>query len=282
MSALFRIFATCFFGDTTLYLLKFPLESPPRKRNNEQYQTRFGVRTKSASSPYLFGACGEPERDMAGAHSFHIRELVLTVKWKGTTLVLIKTLTVMKELRFLLLVTAICLASGVKAQFYDGPDDIYYYVISDDYGNPLNRGLAIVFNFDGKKACDLSGYLYLKKEYDEDIECYILARNSIDDVKKNIQTNVSYYEDKVENTEYKVTYVSGNKYQGTTNTYRNGNFWMKETHTFDFSYDRKTMTDIIERACSTGNPREIKKFVKVEKSFFRVGRSRTPSGTMHE
>lgn len=33
----------------------------------------------SASSPYLFGACAEPVWDMAGAHSFHIHELVLTV-----------------------------------------------------------------------------------------------------------------------------------------------------------------------------------------------------------
>lgn len=34
----------------------------------------------------------------------------------------------MKTKRLLFLVMAICLASGVRAQFYDGPDDIYYYV----------------------------------------------------------------------------------------------------------------------------------------------------------
>ncbi len=41
-------------------------------------QIWFGVRTKSASSPYRFEVCGEPEWDMAGAHSFHIHELVQT------------------------------------------------------------------------------------------------------------------------------------------------------------------------------------------------------------
>ena len=34
----------------------------------------------------------------------------------------------MKAKRLLFLVMAICLASGVKAQFYDSADDIYYYL----------------------------------------------------------------------------------------------------------------------------------------------------------
>lgn len=34
----------------------------------------------SAFSPYRFEVCGEPEWDMAGAHSFFIRKLVLTVE----------------------------------------------------------------------------------------------------------------------------------------------------------------------------------------------------------
>ena len=65
----------------------------------------------------------------------------------------------MKGFRFLLLAMAICLASGVKAQFYDGPDDIYYYVACDDYMKPKENGYAIVLNFDGNKACDLGGFL---------------------------------------------------------------------------------------------------------------------------
>jgi len=69
-----------FFTEHDLFLLKFQLESPPRKGKRAINQIRFGVRTKSVSSPYLFGACGEPELDMAGMHSFHILKLVLTVE----------------------------------------------------------------------------------------------------------------------------------------------------------------------------------------------------------
>ena len=69
--------------DTTFYLLKFQLESPPRKGKRAIDQIRFGVRTKSASSPYLFGACGEPELDMAGEHSFHIQKLVFSAELNG-------------------------------------------------------------------------------------------------------------------------------------------------------------------------------------------------------
>ena len=48
------------------------------KEQRAMNQIWFGVRTKSASSPYRFEVCGEPEWDMAGAHFFHIHELVLT------------------------------------------------------------------------------------------------------------------------------------------------------------------------------------------------------------
>jgi hypothetical protein len=120
----------------------------------------------------------------------------------------------MKELRFLLLSMAICLASGVKAQFYDSADDIYYYVESyteveektQVYWNGMptarwektgkvrkenaNEGSesVMIFNFDGMKAAELTGYLGGEKIYD---------------VKKRMQENPSYYEDKVETTDYK-------------------------------------------------------------------------------
>lgn len=63
----------------------------------------------------------------------------------------------MKAKRLLLLVMAICLASGVKAQFYDEPDDIYYYVSCDGNGQVDDDGYVLIFNFDGNKACELAG-----------------------------------------------------------------------------------------------------------------------------
>ena len=60
------------------YLLKFRLESPPRKRKRAIAQIRFGAHIKSVFLHTYLGACGEPETDMAGAHSFRIQELVLT------------------------------------------------------------------------------------------------------------------------------------------------------------------------------------------------------------
>lgn len=189
----------------------------------------------------------------------------------------------MKGLRILLLGLAIGLASGMKAQFYDSADDIYYYVECNSSGQPLENGSVTIFNFDGIKACDLAGFLRWKignfgsRSYGCNVE----------DVKRNMQTSVTYYEDKVENTDYKLKYISGNKYQGAIDTYSwtapNGSYcWDKETHTFDFSYDRKTMTDNIEEKSHMGTNYSKKQFKRVDKSFFRVGRSRTPSGTMHE
>lgn len=184
----------------------------------------------------------------------------------------------------MLLGLAICLASGVKAQFYDSADDIYYYVELDKNGQVKENGRVIVINFDGNKACDLSGLLQYRIEVGHIIKsgCYV------DDVKRNIQTSITYYEDKVETTDYKLRYVSGNKYQGETNNLSwtndfTGNYcWLKETHTFDFTSDRNTMTDNIEQKTHQGTIYDTVRFVKVEKSFFKVGRSRTPSGTLHE
>ena len=83
----------------------------------------------------------------------------------------------MKAIRLLFLIMAICLTSGVRAQFYDGPDDIYYYVAEyhehDEYkstsfsagyytGRTLrdryedeNKAKVLIFNFDGTKAASL-------------------------------------------------------------------------------------------------------------------------------
>ena len=176
----------------------------------------------------------------------------------------------MKELRFLLLVMAICLASGVKAQFYDSADEIYYYVQWKDgkYGNNVR-----IFNFDGRKACIWYDY--------------------VNSLKETFKDNPSYYEEKVETTEYKYNYIGNNVYQFICSD-------GKENYKYQFSYDRQTLTVIryyhkhegyyemfggypIYRSADKGWVDEVEGiYKKVDKSFFKVGRSRTPSGTLHE
>lgn len=166
---------------------------------------------------------------------------------------------------------AICLASGVKAQFYDSADDIYYYVECDKNGEIKEDGHVYIFNFDGQKAC------FWHELYVNDVKNHFKYDGS------------SYYEEKVETTEYLLKYTSGNTYK-----WNNIPYYKKEAYReFYFSYDRKTMiyTDHREKPILNqfGLPTGFSEWVddktnfkKVEKSFFKVGRSRTPSGTMHE
>lgn len=174
----------------------------------------------------------------------------------------------MRELRFLLLGLVICLASGVKAQFYDSADDIYYYVkyVDDEFKDEV-----IIFNFDGQKACRWNA--------------------SASSVKSNLSSSPSFYEDKVETTEYDLRYISGNTYR-----YKKSN--SEEYDDYTFSYDRSTLTKIVhyQTIVTPGIPgggfnysksykewRENKyTYKRVEKSFFKIGRSRTPSSTMYE
>lgn len=195
----------------------------------------------------------------------------------------------MKELRFLLLGLVICLASGVKAQFYDSADDIYYYVeykngdfVSDGNSNRLT-GNVRVFNFDGLKGAVLN-----KKKHGYD---------NIQDVKANIKRNNIYYEDKVENTEYEMRYSGGiykekveySEYRENANAMLGTTQWILSVEfSYKFSSDRTycyvtcigtnfhTATNISYDINRTFTLK------KVDKSFFRVGRSRTPSGTMYE
>lgn len=156
----------------------------------------------------------------------------------------------MKVKRLLFLVMAICLASGVRAQFNDGPDDIYFYVRTD---NPDYYAKDVeVFNFDGEKACRW-GY------------------GTIQQVKDRLKENPNYFEDAVETEEYKLKFVSSypqTKYQATYSF----------TTTFLFSSDRKYCT--VEFVNS--GVKVVKKYERVNKSYFRVGRSRTPSGSLYE
>lgn len=194
----------------------------------------------------------------------------------------------MKGFRFLLLVLAICLASGVKAQFYDGPDDICYYVEDyfeyEDYywdmypGTTIpksphytgqiktrktetDKATVLVFNFDGLKAAELT-------------ETY--KGKHISFVKAAIASNPTCYEDKIETTEYDIKYVSNSS---SKTTYKKDGGTTYTSYTYTFSSDRQTL-----KCANSQNPEHlaITVYKKVDKSFFKVGRSRTPSSTLHE
>ena len=209
----------------------------------------------------------------------------------------------MKTKRLLFLVMAICLASGVKAQFYDEADDIYYYVedhheyeeiksTQDSYfdfflGRKMylptftttktgkiikepregDSRLVMVFNFDGKKAADLTG---------------VYRGWDIPTIKKILLQSPSYYEDEVETTDYNLIY-SSSSYKEIKNSWKSAStnsswtVYKKGSELFVFSPDRNTL--ILDTSI---NHNGIIYYKRVDKSFFKVGRSRTPSNTMHE
>ena len=182
----------------------------------------------------------------------------------------------MKAKRLLFLVMAICLASGVNAQFYDGPDEIYYYVCEyhehDEYistsftsgyysGRTLrdkpeeNEAKVVIFNFDGTKAALL---------------CYFNS-TAVREVKSALAKTPSYYEDKVETTEYNLRYEPSSS--GVT-------YKLNDHEKFTFSSDRNTLKEVWTYSDGT-HPRTWV-YKRVNKSYFKIGRSRTPSGKMYE
>lgn len=167
----------------------------------------------------------------------------------------------------MLLGMAICLTSGVKAQFYDSADDIYYYVEYKD-GECVTDGYARIFNFDGKKAALLNMYK------NNGVGPYTAP---VRVVKANIKNNPTFYEDLVETTEYSVKFSHGTVY---THNYEFIDGYSHNTrflsYTYRFSSDRNYLY-----VSSNDYSGEIT-YKRVDKSFFKVGRSRTPSGTMHE
>lgn len=187
----------------------------------------------------------------------------------------------MKGLRFLLIGLAICLANRVNAQFHDSADDVYYYVEYKD-GNYVDDGKVLIFNFDGRKGALLSHQEGQRVD-------------KIEDVKNNIKRSPNYYEDKIETTEYNLTFVSENSYKWNNNyslqQNRVGSFGsipmtihFKDIWTFSFSSNRSLCYFKWEQ-----NPDQFFQpsswttiFKKVDKSYFKVGRSRTPSETIYE
>lgn len=181
----------------------------------------------------------------------------------------------MKLKKVLFLAMAICLASGVKAQFYDGANDIYYYV---GYENGSYTNSVLIFNFDGRKAC-------------------LLASTGASNVQENLKQNSDFYAERVETTPYDLKYESsssGTHYVGTKmfcTTGMGGETWWHDiTDIYDFSYDRKTLTQTCTRKSNSYdigyiqnvNPSEstgVTLYKKVDKSyflngFFGVGRQR--------
>lgn len=194
----------------------------------------------------------------------------------------------MKAKRLLLLVMAICLASVAKAQFYDGPDDIFYYVEDyyeyEDYywdmypgttipksphytgqiktkKTDIDKATVLIFNFDGLKAAELT-------------ETY--KGKHISWIKAAIANNPNCYEDKIETTDYDIKFSSKT---ASKTMYQKDGGTPFTSYTYTFSSDRKTL-----RCADMQNPEHLATTVykRVDKSFFKIGRSRTPSGTLHE
>lgn len=182
----------------------------------------------------------------------------------------------MKAKRLLFLVMAICLASEIKAQFYDGPDDIYYYVVESRDGRTVSKQDqdVYVFNFDGRKACQL-------------------AIESVKKAQEHLAENPDYFNAMIETKKYEMEYSSS--YTGVCYVWNDvwtfytpawGNRTVNQTNTYIFSRDRESLTleDKRKSYGPTGNGNSTTKYIlrKVDKSYFKVGRSRTPSGTMYE
>jgi len=166
----------------------------------------------------------------------------------------------MKAKRLLFLAMVICLANEAKAQFYDGPDDIFYY-LSEKYKayptNPTWDRSVCVFNFDGKKACQW-GFGACSADGN-----YIITL-----MKDKFKENPNYFEDAVETADYDVEFVTSHPQTLYQREYRG------RVIKYYFSSDREEMTEItLDR---------VLKFKRVEKSFFKTGRSRKPSSTLHE
>lgn len=176
----------------------------------------------------------------------------------------------MKGLRFLLLGLVICLASGVKAQFYDSANDIYFYLEESRDGKTSTNPYVRIFNFDGRKACEL-------------------ANHSPKDVQSNLKANLDYYGELVETTRYELEYESasyGTRYKNTSTTSTTGmggeTWWWNTTRYYDFSSNRstltlksKTRTETYDFGPMQGiNPRESESttvYRKVDKSYFLNG-----------
>lgn len=188
----------------------------------------------------------------------------------------------MKTNRWILFAMMVCLVSiiEVKAQYYDGPDDIWYYVQCDENGKIYGKNVNIVktnhsqcrvFNFDGRKACVWS--------------------YSIENVQRDLQSNPSHFEEMIETTEYDLKYTSNDTYRqeydgGRYTEFHFSNSRSSLTVKYHYTAYRTGVTYMNGMAFTTGpfpeEEDEITYYKKVEKSFFKIGRSRTSSSTLYD
>ena len=175
--------------------------------------------------------------------------------------------------RILIVFIAMCLTSIVNAQFYDGADDIYYYVEEGD-----NPNLCFIFNFDGRKACVLNQYTETTTYYGMYGPEVGTGTNyyNFSTVKRMIKNNPNVFDDKVETLDYEMYYDSSSSSTYEVYMFRrtiNRNGFVDK---FAFTKDRKRLNvtqgyknnGYINRNATT------KTYVLVDKSYFRSGRSR--------
>lgn len=125
-----------------------------------------------------------------------------------------------------------------------------------------------IFNFDGQKAAEL-------------------GHSSLSIVKSNMQRSSSFYEEKVETTEYDLNYSSKifrNHIPNWLTPYvpSNGTVYENSKGPLYFSSDRESLFVFCTFNVNSETHEYLLEYKRMDKSFFRVGRSRTPSGTLHE
>ena len=186
------------------------------------------------------------------------------------------------------------------AQIEDRADEIHYFVkceesdlMFDTEPEVHDNTEVLIFNFDGKKACLLN--------YVPGIGVDVLKK-----VKQNMRTNPDYYEDLVETNDYDVKYVTAELFtyvyqldrQEISHETITGN-GLEIIHYYSDKYyiryfdsapsSLKRVSDWVFYCPAyplfPGAGKHIiteNHFMKVPKSFFRSGRSKTPSKKMIE
>lgn len=181
--------------------------------------------------------------------------------------------------RFLFVMLTMCLSCVVNAQFYDDADEICFYVIDDTSGT---GDYCYVINFDGDRAAILN--MYTRAETAYTVSGPITGRSDnfsrINEVKNKIKTNPNYYEEKVEDSDYDMLYNSS-----LSSSYRIVYVRNRSTPSaickdnFSFSTDRKKM--YLTNNYLSPMRKDIP-YKRVDKSYFRSGRSRNSSSRMYE
>ena len=133
------------------------------------------------------------------------------------------------------------------AQFYGAENKIYFYVcLSNDGVVPINPGV-IVFNFDGEKATTFN-------------EGYSV---SINQIAKNLSSDIDYYEKKVFDVKYKAKYRS-DKSTSSWIVYGIGDMGRDNGTHYYISNDRKTLKTI----CYNNHPTKVCIYKLVDKNYF--------------